>query len=121
AQEAFERLAVVDHLLGNELEGDMTGEARVFRLVHHAHAATAELSHDVIVGDCLADHSRASVPSAAMLGCRRSSGQPSSPTKGCEFLRNCIRGSQETAAETGVAAARSLGRRPKGRCRAESI
>jgi REP element-mobilizing transposase RayT len=35
----------------------MTGEARVFRLIHHAHAATTELSHDVIVGDCFADHS----------------------------------------------------------------
>ena len=57
AQEAFERLGVVHHLLGNELEGDVTCEAGVFRLIHHTHAATTELSHDVVVGDCLADHS----------------------------------------------------------------
>jgi hypothetical protein len=64
AHEAVERLAVVHHLLGNELESDVTGQARVFRLIHHAHATTTELSNDVIVGDCLADHSEASVPSA---------------------------------------------------------
>src|SRR5271166_1677809 len=35
----------------------MTSQARVFCLVYHAHAATSELSHNVIVGDCFADHS----------------------------------------------------------------
>src|SRR3984893_14206252 len=77
--EAVERFAVVHHLLRNELEGDVTGQARVFRLIHHAHATTTEVSANVIVGDCLADHSGPSVPSAAMLGRERSPGQPSVP------------------------------------------
>src|SRR5437588_1648189 len=68
AYETIERLLVVDHLRGNEFQRDVTGKARVFRLIHHTHATTTELAHDVIVGDSLADHFRASVPSAAMLG-----------------------------------------------------
>ena len=57
-----------DQVLGNELQGDVAAQARVFRLVHHPHAATAELAHNVIVGDCLADHPRTSDLAALMLG-----------------------------------------------------
>ncbi len=57
AHKAVERLAVVHHLLWNKLQRDMARQARVFRLIHHAHATAAELPHYVIVGDCLADHS----------------------------------------------------------------
>ena len=58
AHEPVERLAVVHQFLGNELQGDVPRQARVFRLIHHAHAPTTKLSNNVIVGDCLADHSQ---------------------------------------------------------------
>src|SRR6059036_3061974 len=54
--EAFERLAIARKLLGQKLQGDAAAEARVFGLVHHAHAAAPELLEDAIVGDGLADH-----------------------------------------------------------------
>ncbi|MGA2357128.1 MAG: hypothetical protein ABSG02_21750 [Terriglobales bacterium] len=73
AHEAVERLAVVHHLLGNELKRDVAGQARVFRFVHHAHAAAAELSHNAIVGDCLADHSGGLSAVGVMLGRRQES------------------------------------------------
>src|ERR1700688_4201627 len=71
ANEAVERLAVVDHLRRNKFERHMTGQTRVFRLVHHAHATTTELAHNVIVGYRLADHSGPRLPSAAMLGAEK--------------------------------------------------
>src|SRR5208282_4528393 len=82
AHEAVEQLAVVDHLRGNELEGDVTGQARVLRLIHHAHASTTEFSNDVIVGDCLADHSEGLSAVGGMLGRWRSLGQPSREIEG---------------------------------------
>src|ERR1017187_1034523 len=53
---AIERLLVVDHFRRNELQGHVTGQARIFSFIPHAHATTTELSDDVIVGECLADH-----------------------------------------------------------------
>ncbi len=76
ADESVQRLLVMEHVRWNKLEGDVTGKTSVFRLINHAHATTTELSYDVIVGDCLADHSKASVPSAVMLGREQSPGQP---------------------------------------------
>ena len=56
AHEALQRLAVVDQIFGNELQRNVAAQARVFRFVNHAHATAAKLSHNVVVGDCLADH-----------------------------------------------------------------
>ena len=80
AHEAVERLAVVHHLRRNELERDVAGQARVFRLIHHAHAATTELSHDLIVGDRLADHSEGLSAIGGYVRPLAKSGQPASGT-----------------------------------------
>ncbi len=91
AHEPVERLAVVDHLLGNELEGDVTGQACVFRLIHYAHATTTKLSQDVIVGDCLADHSGGLNAAAVMLGRWRSAGQPAGEIEPQRSSQPCAR------------------------------
>ena len=57
AHEAVQGLAVLGHFFGDELQGNMARQARVFGLIHHAHATTAQFSENAIVGDCLADHS----------------------------------------------------------------
>ena len=77
AHEAVQRLAVVDQVVGNELQRDMAAEARIFRLINHAHATTTELPHDAVVGNCLADHSEGrGFHLAVMLGRSKKSGQP---------------------------------------------
>ncbi len=67
-QEAVHRLLVVDQVVRNELQSDVAAQTRVFRVIDKPHATTAEFPHNVIVGDCLADHPRTSVPLAVMLG-----------------------------------------------------
>jgi len=47
---------------GINLSATCRDRARVFRLVHHAHATTTEFSNDAIVGDCLADSFRRPQP-----------------------------------------------------------
>ncbi len=54
--EAFERLMIPDKIFRNEFQSDVAAEARIFRLVDHTHATAAEFPHDVVVGDCLANH-----------------------------------------------------------------
>jgi len=54
--EAIERFTIVEQVLRNELQRDVAAQAGIFRVVDHSHAATAELSDDVVVGDSLADH-----------------------------------------------------------------
>jgi hypothetical protein len=56
ADEAVERLAVVRHGVGDELQSDMAPKASVLGFVDDAHAAAPELSDDVVMGDSLADH-----------------------------------------------------------------
>ena len=56
AAEAFQRLRIVRHFIGQELEGDEAAEHRVLGLVHHAHAAATQLLLDTVMGDDLADH-----------------------------------------------------------------
>ncbi len=57
ALEAAQGLRISGDLIGKEFQGDEAMEASVFGLVNHAHAATAQLFDDAIVGDGLADHS----------------------------------------------------------------
>ena len=59
ALEALQGLPILDQALGKELERHRAAEAGVFRLVHHAHAASAETVRDAIVGDGFADQERA--------------------------------------------------------------
>jgi hypothetical protein len=54
---AFERLQVLRHILGQELERDKATEGGVLGLLDHAHAAAAQLLEDAVVRDGLADHS----------------------------------------------------------------
>ena len=56
AAETFEGLRVLGKILGQEFEGDEAAEFGVFRLVNHAHAATAEFFDDAVVRDGLTDH-----------------------------------------------------------------
>ena len=50
------RLGIGAGLVGQELDGDLAAEARVFGLVHHAHAARAEARQHAVVRDGFADH-----------------------------------------------------------------
>src|SRR5271165_6581884 len=76
AHEAVERLAVVGQVVRNKLQRDMAAEHCIFRFVNHAHATTAELPHNVVVGNCLADHSEGrGFHLAVMLGRSKKSGQ----------------------------------------------
>jgi hypothetical protein len=52
----IERRVILGVIVRQELEGNAAAQARIFRFVHHAHAAAPELFHDAVVGDCLPDH-----------------------------------------------------------------
>ena len=56
ATEALQGLRVLGHLVRQELESDEAAELGVFGLVNDAHAASAELFEDAVVGDGGADH-----------------------------------------------------------------
>src|SRR5262245_35644545 len=49
---------VMGQLFGKEFERNGTLQARIFRLVHHAHPATTQLLQDAVVRDRLADHGK---------------------------------------------------------------
>src|ERR1035441_3958375 len=51
-----EGLRIVGEFVGKELQGDVTTELEVFRLVDHAHSAAADLAEDAVVRDDLANH-----------------------------------------------------------------
>ena len=54
--ETAEGLCIVGEFVGKELQGDVAAQLEVFRLVHHAHSAAADLAEDAVVRDGLADH-----------------------------------------------------------------
>ena len=54
-------------LVRQELQGNKAMQGDVLRLVHHAHAATAQLLDDAVVRDGLADHGGAQPEGAVML------------------------------------------------------
>ena len=56
ALEAGERQGISGHRLREKLESDEAMQARVFRLVNHAHAPAAQFLDDAVVRDGLADH-----------------------------------------------------------------
>ena len=49
-----EGLCVVGEFVGKELQGDVTTELQVFRLIHHTHPAAANLAEDAVMGNLLA-------------------------------------------------------------------
>ncbi|HXY52587.1 MAG TPA: hypothetical protein VEI01_24290 [Terriglobales bacterium] len=51
--EPFERLRVMSHIFGQELQRDETTKFGVFRLVNDTHASTAQLLDDAVVRDGL--------------------------------------------------------------------
>jgi hypothetical protein len=55
ATEALERLRVFGQFIGEEFQGDEAAEVGVLSLVHHTHAATAELFDDAVMRDGLAN------------------------------------------------------------------
>ncbi len=60
ALEAAQGLGILGDVVRQELQGDKTVEARIFRLVDHTHAATAQLLDDAVVRNGLAKHWRES-------------------------------------------------------------
>src|SRR5437867_6434299 len=56
APEAFEGLRVSRHIFRKKLQRDKPAKVGVFGLVHHPHAAAAQLLDDAVMGDRLADH-----------------------------------------------------------------
>ena len=53
---SFARLRILCQFLGKELQGHAPAEALVFRLIHNAHSAAAQLSYNAVMGDCLFEH-----------------------------------------------------------------
>ena len=56
ALKTSQRLRIASDFVWQEFEGDKPVQARVFGLVHNAHATTAQLLDDAVVRDGLADH-----------------------------------------------------------------
>src|SRR5437868_11621058 len=56
ALKSLQRLRIAGEFRRQKLERNVAAEARVFRLIHHSHAAGAELGEDAIVRDGLAEH-----------------------------------------------------------------
>ena len=55
ALESLERGLVLGEVGGQELQRDLAAEARILGLIHHSHAAAAELTGHRVVGNGLAD------------------------------------------------------------------
>src|SRR3981189_2316039 len=58
ALEAGQSLRVLGGFVRQELEGYKAMEFRIFRFVHHTHPTAAQLLHDAVVRDGLANHLR---------------------------------------------------------------
>ena len=53
---AFDGLRVLRNIVGQEFQGDVAAETRVFGFVDHAHATAAEFSEHVVVRNIAANH-----------------------------------------------------------------
>ena len=51
-----ERAGIPGDLIRQKLQGHEAVQAKVFGLIHHAHATAAQLTQDAVVGDRLVDH-----------------------------------------------------------------
>ena len=63
ALKSAERLRVARELVGREFQCDETMQPRISGLINHAHPAAAQLLHDAVVRNGLADHRRESYAS----------------------------------------------------------
>jgi hypothetical protein len=70
AFEALEGFGIAGQIFGDEFEGDMPPQLKIFGLIHYTHATTTELPNDAVVGYSLADHEKTKPPTAVMLGPR---------------------------------------------------
>ncbi|MGC1907319.1 MAG: hypothetical protein WA715_26070 [Candidatus Acidiferrum sp.] len=48
-------MEIVGNVIWQELQRDKAAKPRVFRLVHHTHAAATEFFNDAVVGDGLTE------------------------------------------------------------------
>ena len=55
---ALQRLAVTGQVIWKKLQRYVTAQARVFRLIYHAHSPAAQLADDLVMGNDLANHGR---------------------------------------------------------------
>ena len=69
ALEAFQRLAVLAEMFGQELQCDKTGELDVLGFVDHAHATGAQLLDDPVVRYRRANHAKGVQPLRIILRC----------------------------------------------------
>ena len=56
ALKSRERLWIFGYIVGQELQRDKAMQPYVLGLVHHTHAAAAQLGYDAVVRNCLVDH-----------------------------------------------------------------
>jgi hypothetical protein len=56
AAKALERLRVLSHISGKELERNESAKPCILGFVHHAHTPSAKLFHDAVVRDGRPDH-----------------------------------------------------------------
>jgi hypothetical protein len=54
----LQRLAISRKFFGQEFQGYTATQLHIFGLIHHTHAATAQLSQNPVMGDGSADHVR---------------------------------------------------------------
>ena len=66
---------VVGHVVGKEFQRHAAAQARVFRLVDHAHPTAAEFVDDRVVGNGAADHGVGFRHERSILRCRPYSGK----------------------------------------------
>ena len=57
ALKTAERLRILSHIVGKELEGNKAAQLYIFRLIGDAHPPAAEFLDDALVRDGLSDHS----------------------------------------------------------------
>jgi hypothetical protein len=72
---SFECVGVLGNIVRDELDGDKSAELKVFSFVDNAHTAAAELFHNPIMRDGLADHVNAAMWRAIMVGAEQNSSQ----------------------------------------------
>src|SRR5258705_11924091 len=65
--ESAQSLRIAGDIIGKKLQGDEAVKARVLGLVYDAHAASAQLFDDAVVGDGLADHWKRKIRRDAIL------------------------------------------------------
>jgi hypothetical protein len=53
---SFQGLGITGQVFGDKLQGHMTAELEIFRLIDHAHTTAPQLAEDAVMGYLLTDH-----------------------------------------------------------------